>query len=107
MSKCTVCERRMSSARSKPCGSCRVKVLNTPPGAWVEDAACRDRDPDLWWPEGNDMARRYEAQEICLGCPVAEQCLQYALDTRQVFGIWGGLTPHGRLMYAKRMKAVG
>lgn len=33
-----------------------------------------------------------EALRTCVGCDVSEQCLDYAIETRQEFGIWGGYT---------------
>jgi WhiB family transcriptional regulator, redox-sensing transcriptional regulator len=65
------------------------------PGDWWELAACQAADPDLFFPisgQGrakNDMAR---ARAVCQQCQVRTKCLDYALATRQVDGIWGGLT---------------
>lgn len=44
-------------------------------------------DPDLWFPEqgGGAIAAR-----VCAGCPVRSDCLMYAVDRREEFGIWGG-----------------
>ena len=46
------------------------------------------------------VAKVAEAKAICSGCPVRQECLDYALDSRQAYGIWGGKTPTER----RRMK---
>jgi len=56
---------------------------------WMAEGTCRDHDPELWFPLPSDPA--VKAKEICAGCPVAVQCLEYALDTQQKHGVWGGL----------------
>ncbi len=50
-------------------------------------AACRGRDPELWFPDG--CGDRSEAVGICHGCPVRHSCLDWGVRTRQS-GIWGG-----------------
>ena len=60
---------------------------------WKARAECRDKDPELFFPE-RDVAAKREAKAICAGCPVKEQCLQSALDHDDRFGIWGGLEPN-------------
>lgn len=65
------------------------------PRGWRRQAACRDEDPELFFPPGRGdtaYAQVEAAKRICLGCPVREPCLTYALATRQREGIWGGLT---------------
>lgn len=61
--------------------------LSRPP-AWHKDAPCAQSDPDAWFPEkGGSTA---DAKRICAGCDVREQCLQWALDNEERFGVWGG-----------------
>ncbi len=61
---------------------------------WAAYAACRDADPDLFFPTSEaDVAA---AQRICRGCPVIEECLNWALDTRVRYGVWGGTTERER-----------
>ena len=57
---------------------------------WMDAAACREYDPGWFYPEIGGDAR--PAKRICQACPVIEQCLQYALDTEEEHGVWGGLT---------------
>lgn len=61
---------------------------------WRAAAACRDADPELFFPVGDaGPARRQErhAREVCAGCPVREQCLRWAL-AHGAEGVWGGTT---------------
>jgi WhiB family redox-sensing transcriptional regulator len=69
------------------------------PGDWWGLAACQTAEPDLFFPISAtgrakiDVAR---AQAVCQHCQVRAKCLDYALATRQVDGIWGGLTEDER-----------
>lgn len=67
---------------------------------WVKDGACLEVDPDLFFPKSGDHASAATARVVCAGCPVAGECLEFALSTDQKFGIWGGLTPRQRKQYA-------
>lgn len=62
---------------------------------WVADAACRGAT-EVFFAERGDNKSVYKAKAICAICPVAEECLQYALDHHERFGIWGGLGPKER-----------
>ena len=60
---------------------------------WRAEAACRHTDANLFFPAGTtgpavDQTER--ALAICRSCPVQYQCLQFALETNQEDGIWGG-----------------
>ena len=59
---------------------------------WAVFAACREADPDAFFDETNEAG----AKGICAGCPVRLECLEYALDTREPFGVWGGYGPKER-----------
>ena len=63
---------------------------------WADQALCGQSDPELWFPEQGDGARAVAAKRICSVCPVREQCLDYALRTREMQGIWGGHSPDER-----------
>ncbi|HYI62422.1 MAG TPA: WhiB family transcriptional regulator [Acidimicrobiales bacterium] len=64
-----------------------------PPG-WQDFANCLGVDPDLFFPERGASTR--EAKEVCRGCVVREDCLEYALDNGEKFGIWGGMSERER-----------
>lgn len=69
---------------------------------WTDRAACRDADPDLFFPASEDMARRAVARQvarakaICASCPVWATCLAWAVQNGQDHGVWGGLTARER-----------
>ena len=68
-------------------------------GKWREDAACRQADPDLFFPVGTTgpaLAQACEAKLICRACPVQTQCLTWALDHGVTDGVWGGTTAEER-----------
>jgi len=57
-------------------------------GAMCEGVATADYDP--FFPDSDDLAA--DALALCSICPVRQACLAYAVETGQVFGIWGGKT---------------
>jgi len=62
---------------------------------WDNEASCQSVDPEVFFPERQgDHATM--ATTICRGCPVRMQCLEFALNARLDYGIWGGLTEHER-----------
>lgn len=61
---------------------------------WQRYANCMGVDPDLFFPERGASTR--EAKEVCRGCVVREDCLEYALANSEKFGIWGGLSERER-----------
>ena len=58
---------------------------------WVERAACRGVDPELWFPNDRDPNERAQAIRICGDCDVKTQCLRIARKRRERHGIWGGV----------------
>ncbi len=62
--------------------------------AWQEKANCMGVDPDLFFPERGASTR--EAKEVCRGCVVQMDCLEYALANGEKFGIWGGMSERER-----------
>ena len=61
---------------------------------WQDQANCLGVDPDLFFPERGASTR--EAKEVCKGCIVRGECLEYALMNGEKFGIWGGLSERER-----------
>jgi len=75
---------------------------------WRELAACRDSDPTLFFPIGTTGAaieQIEKAKAICLECSVREECLNYALETNQEAGVWGGYAEDERRRLRKRWLA--
>lgn len=60
---------------------------------WREVSACRDVGPDNFFPTGPQPVvamQTADAKALCRRCPVRERCLEFALETNQEDGIWGG-----------------
>ncbi|HSJ27383.1 MAG TPA: WhiB family transcriptional regulator [Acidimicrobiia bacterium] len=75
---------------------------------WTEIAACRDSDPSLFFPIGSTgpaLDQIAAAKAICSGCAVIDECLQYALETNQEAGVWGGYAEDERRRLRKRWLA--
>ena len=62
---------------------------------WQDGALCAETDPEAFFIEKGGSSRT--AKRICARCPVAAECLEYALRTFEREGVWGGLTATERL----------
>jgi len=72
---------------------------------WRHRAACRDEDPELFFPIGNTgpaLLQIEEAKAVCLRCDVREACLQWALDSGQDAGVWGAMSEYERRALRRR-----
>jgi WhiB family redox-sensing transcriptional regulator len=85
-----------------------LEALQAP--AWMRDALCAEVDPELFFPEKGGSTR--EAKAVCGRCPVAAECLDYALsyeagehDTKRSYpsGIYGGLSERERRALRKQL----
>lgn len=64
---------------------------------WREAAACLDAPEDVsFFPDKEDLAGIAKAKAVCATCPVADECLTWAIESNQVDGIWGGHTAKER-----------
>jgi WhiB family redox-sensing transcriptional regulator len=72
------------------------------PITWRDLAACKDVPEVDFFPFPEDVQAIGRAKEICAICPVAEECLAYAIETRQSDGIWGGHTPKERMKIRRK-----
>ncbi|MFC3997252.1 WhiB family transcriptional regulator [Nocardiopsis sediminis] len=75
---------------------------------WRHHAACRDEDPELFFPIGNSGPAVFqieEAKEVCRACPVTSSCLAWALETGQDGGVWGGMSEDERRALRRRRGA--
>jgi WhiB family redox-sensing transcriptional regulator len=73
---------------------------------WRHHAACREVDPELFFPIGNTgpaLLQIDEAKQVCGRCSVQEPCLQWAVDSGQDAGVWGGLSEDERRAYKRRV----
>lgn len=79
------------------------------PRDWRALGACRDEDPDLFFPissVGPSARQVTMAKAVCGRCRVQRQCLSFAMDSRQDHGVWGGTTEEERkLMRRARSRA--
>ncbi|MFY0405644.1 WhiB family transcriptional regulator [Solicola sp. PLA-1-18] len=78
---------------------------------WQYDGACTEADPETFFsPESERGPRRHAreaaAKSFCARCPVVESCLKHALEVREPYGVWGGLTTGERAGVLQR-RAVG
>jgi len=70
--------------------------------AWKRHAACRGPHADLFFPpptferKREKLERERRAKQICVSCPVRQDCLDFSLRVGEGHGIWGGLNEHER-----------
>jgi WhiB family redox-sensing transcriptional regulator len=60
---------------------------------WRKLGACLNEDPELFFPTGNSgpaLLQVEEAKTVCRRCPVMVECLLWALEHGQDYGVWGG-----------------
>lgn len=59
---------------------------------WQRDGLCAkpSNKKYLDWFFSQDFSKKYDAKNLCFSCPVRKDCLQWALEHRQIWGIWGG-----------------
>jgi WhiB family redox-sensing transcriptional regulator len=72
---------------------------------WRHFAECSKHDPEIWFPIGNTgpaLLQIEEATAICRTCPVMQECGQWAFDTDQQSGVWGGLSEDERRAMKRR-----
>lgn len=68
--------------------------------AWQDSALCAETDPEAFFPPPGGSAR--DAKNICTRCEVRTECLQYALDHNEKFGVWGAMTERERRKVPRR-----
>ncbi len=77
---------------------------------WRAAGACLSADPDLFFPvaTGTVAAREMsKAQRICARCRVRQECLDFAMRTGEMHGVWGGTTPEERLRARRQHNRAG
>ena len=76
---------------------------------WRDSGACLDEDPELFFPVGHGLEAVMQADDakaVCRRCPVVMTCLEWALETRQPYGVWGGLDERQRFNVLRRRTAL-
>ena len=74
----------------------------------ADDPPCVE-NPDAFFPEdGNEykveLEQRRIAKSLCEGCPLVQECLLYAIEGNELFGIWGGLTYRQRMELKRKWR---
>ncbi|MGW1007696.1 WhiB family transcriptional regulator [Streptomyces sp. NPDC002520] len=72
---------------------------------WRHQASCREEDPELFFPIGNTgpaLLQIEEAKAVCRRCPAQPACLEWALESGQGDGVWGGLAEDERRALKRR-----
>jgi WhiB family transcriptional regulator, redox-sensing transcriptional regulator len=88
-------------------------LLTAPATTWQQRGLCREGDSSIFFPpthfehKPEREAREAKAKAICARCPVRSECLEWALETREPFGVWGGYSELERKqILAGKRKAV-
>jgi WhiB family redox-sensing transcriptional regulator len=74
---------------------------------WRSLSACRGEDPEIFFPARRNMTTFVQlarAKAVCARCPVAAQCLDYALASGQQYGVWGGTSEEERKALRRRLR---
>jgi WhiB family transcriptional regulator, redox-sensing transcriptional regulator len=77
---------------------------------WRADAACRDEDPELFFPLGDTgpaLMQIQDAKAVCRSCAVVSDCLTWAMESGQDSGIWGGMSETERRALRRRSARTG
>lgn len=77
--------------------------------AWRDRALCSGTDPELFFPigtTGNAVVSIDRAKQVCRECTVTAECLEFALETNQDSGIWGGLSEEERRQIRRQRAAA-
>ena len=88
--------------------SAHLLTLTIESDEWRRTAACRDTDPDLFFPVGTTgpaIEQSANAKAVCRQCESQTACLEYAIATNQDSGIWGGTSEEERRQMRRQAAA--
>jgi WhiB family redox-sensing transcriptional regulator len=71
---------------------------------WHQQALCAEIGGDWWFPEDNSRPEP-EVLKVCGRCPVQAECLEFALENNEKYGVWGGLSPNKRKLLRRERVA--
>jgi WhiB family redox-sensing transcriptional regulator len=74
------------------------------PEDWMAYGRCAEVDPESFFPEKGGSS--LEPKRVCMGCDVRQKCLDWAIETDQKFGIWGGLSERQRRKLRQEREAA-
>lgn len=80
----------------------RRSVLGLTVMAWTSDAACKGMDADLFFPDRGESI--VDVVAVCETCPVAEQCLAFAVENNEKHGVWGGRSERSRRVLRRELR---
>lgn len=62
---------------------------------WLDDAVCAGMDQRAFFATGNHArAQVFAAQRVCATCPVRTECRNWAIESGERWGVWGGMSQH-------------
>lgn len=77
---------------------------------WREEALCRDeQNAEFFFPggdRGQTLSMTNAARAVCNGCAVRVECLLYATETQQEYGVWGGKTEPERRRLLRNLRGI-
>jgi len=76
-----------------------ICLICSPPDGWQHEAECIKHNPDLMFPEDDELHLYEKAKRVCEECPVTSFCLEIGINEK--CGMWGGLDPEQRLKLVK------
>ena len=79
-----------------------AQVIATAAPSWAAQALCAETDPDLFY--SDSASQTAQAKATCRRCPVNDTCLSHALETKEDFGVWGGLDRDERRRLLRRRR---
>ena len=96
---------------ARPTSSRIADYLRVPTFIIKDEPLCSQVDPELFFPEEKEYAKASyyrdikAAKDICSKCPLALECLEYALINHPIQGVWGGLTEPERTRLVSKRRA--
>lgn len=77
-------------------------MWEAPDRNWRESAACRGCNPELFHLTGKHNVNT--AKAVCATCPVADTCLQWAIENNETMGVWGGCSEKERRIIRRQIR---
>jgi hypothetical protein len=74
--------------------------------AIIEKGAPCDGYTEEFYADSEEKISQQTAKFICAGCPIKQECLDYAMAAQEEYGIWGGLTADERKWYFHELKKI-
>jgi WhiB family redox-sensing transcriptional regulator len=75
------------------------------------NGACIGHPTEWWFPSKSETSVqrhwRVKAVEVCGQCNVRQECLDYAIEAEEIFGIWGGLSASAREAETRKRRELG